>query len=142
VLIYTCQHHPAPATRSRSLVSQSIITALFRRFVGRQTNYPPQTARALDPTAAYHERAKRLEYSAHGHDMTDRQPSPTGKSQLVTHRHSYCFAALTALEWLCDFSSVVGREEAAEMAAQPHHHGSAVCSFWPHYPCQRQAQEQ
>jgi hypothetical protein len=61
VLIYTCQHHPAPATRSRSLVSQSIITALFRRFVGRQTNYPPQTARALDPTAAYHERAKGIQ---------------------------------------------------------------------------------
>ncbi len=28
--------------------------------------------------------------------------------------HRYCFAAL---EWLCDFSSVVGREEAAEIAA-------------------------
>ena len=26
--------------------------------------------------------------------------------------------ALAALEWLCDFTSVVGREEAAEMAAQ------------------------
>ena len=28
--------------------------------------------------------------------------------------HRYCFAAL---EWLCDFSSVIGREEAVEMAA-------------------------
>ena len=25
---------------------------------------------------------------------------------------------MTALEWLCDFTSVIGREEAAEMAAQ------------------------
>ena len=50
-------------------------------------------------------------------DVTDRQPSgSSGKSQSVTHR--YCFAALAALEWLCDFTSVVGREEAAEMAAQ------------------------
>jgi GTPase-activating protein SST2 len=94
------------------IVSQSVITALFRRFVGRQANYPPQTAQALDPTAAYHERAKGIQLM----DMTDRQPSSTGKSHLMTHR--YCFAALAALEWLCDFSSVVGREEAAEMAAQ------------------------
>ena len=94
------------------IVSQSVITALFRRFVGRQTNYPPQVAQAVDPTAAYHERAKGIQLM----DMTDRQPSPTGKSHLITHRH--CFAALAALEWLCDFSSVVGREEAAEMAAQ------------------------
>jgi hypothetical protein len=94
------------------IVSQSVITALFRRFVGRQTNYPPPTVQSLDPTAAYHERAKGIQLM----DMTDRQPSHTGKSHLVTHRH--CFAALAALEWLCDFSSVVGREEAAEMAAQ------------------------
>jgi hypothetical protein len=94
------------------IVSQSVITALFRRFVGRQTNYPPQAAQAVDPTTAYHERAKGIQLM----DMTDRQPSSTGRSQLVTHRH--CFAALAALEWLCDFSSVVGREEAAEMAAQ------------------------
>ncbi len=93
------------------IVSQSVITALFRRFVGRQANYPPQTAQVLDSTASYHERAKGIQLM----DMTDRQPSATGKSQLVTHR--YCFAALAALEWLCDFSSVVGREEAAEMAA-------------------------
>jgi hypothetical protein len=94
------------------IVSQSVITALFRRFVGRQANYPPQTAQTLDPTAAYHERAKGIQVM----EMTDRQPSGMGKSQLVTQRH--CFAALAALEWLCDFSSVVGREEAAEMAAQ------------------------
>ncbi len=35
------------------IVSQSVITTLFRRFVGRQANY--HTAQALDPTAAYHE---------------------------------------------------------------------------------------
>lgn len=96
------------------IVSQSVITALFRRFVGRQANYPPQTTQTLDPTAAYHERAKGIQVM----EVTDRQPSGAGigRSQLVTHRH--CFAALAALEWLCDFSSVVGREEAAEMAAQ------------------------
>ncbi|KAH9987902.1 regulator of G protein signaling [Russula compacta] len=96
------------------IVSQSVITALFRRFVGRQANFPSQpTTPNLDATAAYHERAKGIQLM----DVTDRQPSGSGgKSQSVTHR--YCFAALAALEWLCDFTSVVGREEAAEMAAQ------------------------
>lgn len=94
------------------IVSQSVITALFRRFVGRQANYSTQATPNLDPTTAYHERAKGIQVM----DITDRQSSSIGKSQLVTHH--YCFAALAALEWLCDFSSVVGREEAAEMAAQ------------------------
>jgi len=94
------------------IVSQSVITALFRRFVGRQTNYPQHTGQNVDPTTAYHERAKGIQL----HDSTDRQPSGSGRSQLVNNRH--CFAALAALEWLCDFTSVVGREEAAEMAAQ------------------------
>ena len=48
-------------------------------------------------------------------DMTNRQPSPTGKSHSITH---HCCFALAALGWLCDFSSVVGREEAVEMAVQ------------------------
>jgi len=48
--------------------------------------------------------------------MTDPQPSPTGKSHFITHRH--CFASLAALEWHYEFSSVVGRKEAAEIATQ------------------------
>lgn len=94
------------------IVSQSVITALFRRFVGRQANYPQSTGQNVDPTTAYHERAKGIQL----HDSADRQPSGSGRSQLINNRH--CFAALAALEWLCDFTSVVGREEAAEMAAQ------------------------
>ncbi|KAI0296071.1 regulator of G protein signaling [Multifurca ochricompacta] len=94
------------------IVSQSVITALFRRFVGRQANYSPPTTQNLDPTATYHERAKGIQLM----DITDRQASTSGKTQTTNHRYS--FAALAALEWLCDFTSVVGREEAAEMAAQ------------------------
>ena len=92
------------------IVSQSVITALFRRFSAREPNYPPPSNQNLDLTAAYHERAKGIQLM----DVTDRQSSSSGRT--VTHR--YCFAALAALEWLCDFTSVVGREEAAEMAAQ------------------------
>jgi DNA-binding PadR family transcriptional regulator len=92
------------------IVSQSVITALFRRFAAREPNYPSPSNQNLDLTAAYHERAKGIQLM----DVTDRQSSSSGRP--VSNR--YCFAALAALEWLCDFTSVVGREEAAEMAAQ------------------------
>ncbi|KAJ7229040.1 regulator of G protein signaling domain-containing protein [Mycena pura] len=93
------------------IVTQSVITALFRRFVGRQPNYAPQTSAPMDAFQKYNERSR----GAPLMDVTDRAQPLQGKSQQV---HKYCFAAITALEWLCDFTSVVGREEAAEMAAQ------------------------
>ncbi|TFK29271.1 hypothetical protein FA15DRAFT_664193 [Coprinopsis marcescibilis] len=94
------------------IVTQSVITALFRRFVGRQPNYPaPQGEKPQDAFQRYNERAKGIALN----DVTERAQPLIGKSQQV---HKYCFAAVGALEWLCDFTSVVGREEAAEMAAQ------------------------
>ncbi|KAI0052563.1 regulator of G protein signaling [Auriscalpium vulgare] len=93
------------------IVSQSVITALFRRFVGRQQNYTQPAPQPADPTQAYHDRSRGIQLM----DIQDKQIQG-GKTQTITHR--YCFAALAALEWLCDFTSVVGREEAAEMAAQ------------------------
>ncbi|KAJ2924946.1 hypothetical protein H1R20_g12152, partial [Candolleomyces eurysporus] len=94
------------------IVTQSVITALFRRFVGRQSNYPPPPSdKPLDAFQRYNERAKGIALS----DVTDRAQPLLGKPAQM---HKYCFAAVSALEWLCDFTSVVGREEAAEMAAQ------------------------
>ncbi|KIM83901.1 hypothetical protein PILCRDRAFT_68766 [Piloderma croceum F 1598] len=90
------------------IVTQSVITALFRRFAGRHPNYI-DFERPKDPFALYHERSK-------GIALCD------GNTKDINGRTNkelkYCFAAVTALEWLCDFTSVVGREEAAEMAAQ------------------------
>jgi len=91
------------------IVSHSVITALFRRFVGRQPNYPPEHVDSMDQFGRYHERSKGVALM----DVTER---PVGSKNSVTHK--CCFAAVTALEWLCDFTSVIGREEAAEMAAQ------------------------
>jgi DNA-binding PadR family transcriptional regulator len=90
------------------IVTQSVITALFRRFVGRQPNYVLSTDRQLDTFQKYNERSKGITLN----DVTER--ASLGKPQV---HHKYCFAAVAALEWLCDFTSVVGREEAAEMAA-------------------------
>ena len=91
------------------IVSHSVITALFRRFVGRKPNYPPENVESMDAFQRYHERSKGIALM----DVSER--SLAGKPS-VSHKN--CFAAVTALEWLCDFTSVIGREEAAEMAAQ------------------------
>lgn len=94
------------------IVSQSVITALFRRFIGRQPNYPSQNASApQDAFQEYHERSKGVQLM----DVQEKAQPLLGKATVV---HKYCFAAVSALEWLCDLTSVVGREEAAEMAAQ------------------------
>lgn len=90
------------------IVSQSVITALFRRFAGRQPNYVDPD-KNKDPFVSHHERSK-------GIAVFDGSPRDIGRA--TTKDVKYCFAAVTALEWLCDFTSVVGREEAAEMAAQ------------------------
>ncbi|KAF8665658.1 hypothetical protein AX16_000111 [Volvariella volvacea WC 439] len=93
------------------IVTQSVITALFRRFCGRTPNYPQATTTTTpDAFQRHHERSKGISLM----DVTERAQPLLNKAQVV-HRH--CFSAVTALEWLCDFTSVVGREEAAEMAA-------------------------
>lgn len=91
------------------IVSHGVITALFRRFVGRSPNYPPDNIDSMDVFQKYNERSKGVTLS----DVTEK--GLAGKAS-VTHKN--CFPAVTALEWLCDFTSVIGREEAAEMAAQ------------------------
>ena len=101
-------HLERRAVDDEIIVTQSVITALFRRFVGRQPNYPSANADPQDAFALYHERSKGVALM----DVTERH---LGKTHVA---HSQCFTAVTALEWLCDFTSVVGREEAAEMAAQ------------------------
>jgi DNA-binding PadR family transcriptional regulator len=93
------------------IVTQSVITVLFRQFVGRQPNYPHNTSAPQDAFQEYHERSK-------GAQLMDVQEKPQPLLAKATLVHKYCFAAVSALEWLCDFTSVVGREEAAEMAAQ------------------------
>jgi GTPase-activating protein SST2 len=91
------------------IVSHGVITALFRRFVGKAPNYLPSNVESLDTFQKYHERSKGVALM----DVTERAGGPGSKS--LTHKT--CFPAVSALEWLCDFTSVIGREEAAEMAA-------------------------
>ena len=91
------------------IVSAGVVTAVFRRFVGRQPNYRPANYNSLDVFQKYHERSK-------GVTVMDVAEKASAGESAVTHK--YCFSAVAGLEWLCDFTSVIGREEAAEMAAQ------------------------
>ena len=70
----------------------------------------PDTTTPLDASQEYHERSKGIPLI----DVVERQPGILGRSNTS---YKYCFQAVTALEWLCDFTSIVGRDEAAEMAA-------------------------
>ncbi|EJD01290.1 regulator of G protein signaling [Fomitiporia mediterranea MF3/22] len=93
------------------IISQAVVTALFRRFAGRNANYMPESTVPLDPSQEYHERSKGIPLM----DVSERQQGILGRSNVSVFK--YCFQAVTALEWLCDFTSIVGRDEAAEMAA-------------------------
>lgn len=93
------------------IISQAVVTALFRRFAGRNANYMPEVAVPLDASQEYHERSKGIPLV----DISERQPGILGRNNVNAFK--YCFQAVTALEWLCDFTSIVGRDEAAEMAA-------------------------
>ncbi len=64
-----------------------------------------------DPNVYYAERAKGMPLFEFG----DRSQVSGGRG--TPQPYQFCFSAVAALEWLCDFTSVVGRDEAAEMSA-------------------------
>ncbi|KAG8865290.1 hypothetical protein FRB96_000180 [Tulasnella sp. 330] len=105
-------HLERRASDDEIIISQSVITALFRRFAGRSANYLPDDASTTtDPGQEYHERSKGIPVF----DIEERPIQVAGRNIVTTFTH--CFSAVAALEWLCDFTSIVARDEAAEMAA-------------------------
>lgn len=94
------------------ITTEHVILTVFRRFAGRAPNYIVNTAESpLDATQEYYERANGVPLQ----DIQERQQQMIGRGALQTYRNT--FTALTALEWLCDFTTIVGRDEAAEMCA-------------------------
>jgi len=91
------------------IASHSVIGSLFRRFVGRQPNMTSDRPQ-VDPNILYADKAKGMQLF----EWVDRN---LGNSRSGAQIHPHCFSAVAALEWLCDFTTVVGRDEAAEMAA-------------------------
>ncbi|KAF8318190.1 regulator of G protein signaling superfamily [Clavulina sp. PMI_390] len=94
------------------IVSEEVLHTLFRRFAGRAPNYIVNTADSpLDATQEYHERANGVPLM----DIQERSPQMIGRGALQTYRNT--FTALVAMEWLCDYTTIMGRDEAAEMCA-------------------------
>lgn len=103
-------HLERRASDDEIIISQQVVTALFRRFVGRAPNYV-EGEENQDPAVEYNQRSAGIPLT----DVIERAPQLIGKGPLQTFK--FCFLAVNALEWLCDFTSIVGRDEAAEMAA-------------------------
>lgn len=59
------------------IVSQTVITALFRRFVGRQPNYPPENFNSLDPYQIYQERSRASLWQCRWMILNSTDPTPT-----------------------------------------------------------------
>ncbi|KAF8338973.1 regulator of G protein signaling domain-containing protein [Cantharellus anzutake] len=95
------------------VMSNQLLTAVFRRFAGRLPNYFHNTTDdPLDPAKEYHLRADGIRLS----EYQERHSQMIGRGQVQLHKH--CFGAVEALEWLIDFTCITGRDEAAELAAQ------------------------
>ena len=102
-------HLERAASDDEIIVSEQVITSLFCRFAGRSPNYIETESN--DPAIEYNQRSVGIPLS----DVVWKVPQSTGKGPLQTYK--YCFLAVDAVEWLCDFTSIIGRDEAGEMAA-------------------------
>lgn len=102
-------HLERRSTDDELLINGAVLEVIFRRFVGRQPNY--------DPAVTGHRTGDQLESfdRAMGVEVQDVQEKVKGLG-LKSFRHS--FSATSALDWLCDFTTVSGRDEAAEVMAQ------------------------
>ncbi|PWN34455.1 regulator of G protein signaling superfamily [Meira miltonrushii] len=83
------------------LINRAVLEVIFRRFAGRQPNQRAGDNADLDRTM--------------GIEVQDVSEKAKGGRGTLTIKHT--FTALSALEWLCDFTTICGRDEAAEMAA-------------------------
>ncbi|KZT62963.1 hypothetical protein CALCODRAFT_478854 [Calocera cornea HHB12733] len=92
------------------IISQIPIVDLFRRFAGRQPNYPTTSDSNMppDPAQEHNERSKGIFLQ----DVTERL-----EGQKSAQLFRFCFYSPAALDWLCDFSNIVARDEAAELMA-------------------------
>lgn len=112
------------------LISRPVMEILFRRFVGKEPNVaPPQVKTGITtlPAAAKSsgsisgstlgeaDRALGVTMWKHGGAAAESKIKPTKAGPDATH--PWVFSAVTALEWLNDLTTIVGRDEASEIAA-------------------------
>ncbi|UZJ52436.1 hypothetical protein CBS101457_001756 [Exobasidium rhododendri] len=89
------------------LINRPVIEVIFRRFVGRQPNYPPIAVDGQRDTEF--DRTLGVEVQ----DITEKLKSGRGGVKVIKHT----FPAISILDWLCDFTTICARDEASEIAA-------------------------
>jgi hypothetical protein len=122
-------HLERHAADDEILVSRPVMEILFRRFVGKEPNLAPGQGRGITTLPAAAKSSGSITASTLGE--ADRAlgitvwkyGGPVGSGQTrgagagSTERRDWVFSAVTALEWLNDLTTIVGRDEASEIAA-------------------------
>lgn len=99
-------HLERRASDDELLINTPVLEVIFRRFVGRSPNY--------ETSALTGDHLERGTDRTLGIEMTDVQEKVKGQGlRLVKHT----FNSMGALDWLCDFTTVCGKDEAAEIMA-------------------------
>lgn len=125
------------------LIGKAVIEIIFKRFLGRQPNMSRNEDERSGGLLSVGSRDGRSrDAGGHHPDDPDRNlgivvrkvplverektasPSPAGSSaspgpekDKAALTHDYTFLASAGMDWLCDFTTIVGRDEAAEMCA-------------------------
>ncbi|GAC72172.1 hypothetical protein PANT_6c00106 [Moesziomyces antarcticus T-34] len=93
------------------LINTPVLEVIFRRFVGRAPNYDAVTSASAHKS---HDHADPAVDRTLGIEMSDVQEKVKGRGYR-TVKHT--FNSMGALDWLCDFTTVCGKDEAAEIMA-------------------------
>lgn len=116
------------------LVSRPVMEILFRRFVGKHPNLAPSATgkpgignlgaagKSMGNLSAssLHEADRALGITVYKASPYPITPKTVKANQLppVAERQEYVFSAEAAIEWLNDLTTLVGKDEASEIAAQ------------------------
>lgn len=105
------------------LITRSVMEVLFRRFIGREPNVSKLNDDEL--LGQFHSRPHNKAPALPPGEECDRTlgmvlrrvwlPPPEGKKNQI---EEYQFSASSAMDWLIDFTTIVGLDEAAEVAGQ------------------------
>lgn len=102
------------------LITKAVLEVLFRRFLGREPNVSGLSDDDL--LAQYHSRPHAKAPALPPNETCDRTVGLiVRKIQACSEdktRTEYHFTASSAVDWLCDFTTIVGLDEAAEVAGQ------------------------
>jgi hypothetical protein len=96
------------------IAMQPVICSLFRRFAGRRPNMA-QDRPKIDPNVRHANKGKGIQLFEFA--SGERTGSSGSRNGPQSWPWAHCFSAVAALDWLCDFSMVAGRDEAADIAA-------------------------